>query len=67
MATLAAITAAAAHVVAVSGSPATVHPSATATSGFTNAWVPTREGDATRSSHEYAENANVLKVTSRRW
>src|SRR5262245_37005597 len=43
-ATLPAITIADAISAAVSGSPATAAPSATAMSGFTDAWVPTRHG-----------------------
>jgi len=39
-----------------SGSPATAAPTTRATTGFTNAYVPTSVGLATRSSHMYAVN-----------
>src|SRR5258706_11921649 len=65
IATPAAMTRAATPVAAVIDSPPTLHPSATATSGFTYACVPTRDGDATRSSHSYAENATTEPNTIR--
>ena len=57
IATDATMTDAATIVRAVSGSPASAHPSSTATTGFTYAYVDTFAGVVARRSHAYAENA----------
>src|SRR3954469_16228508 len=46
-----------------SASPATAHPRTTATTGLTNAYVPTRAGDDTVNSHVYAGSATTATAT----
>jgi hypothetical protein len=59
------MTAVASRVPALRCSPATAHPSTTATAGFTNAYVATRVGAVWRRSHMYAENVTTVPMTIR--
>ena len=59
------ITAAANIIRVVSGSLAITNPSSTAITGFTYAYVLTRAGVLTCSSHTYAVNATIEPNTTR--
>lgn len=63
-ATPATITADAASVAPVSASPPMAAPTTSATTGFTNAYVPTCAGGATRSSHVYAVKPTSDETTT---
>ena len=56
--------AAATSIRGVNDSPATSQPRKTATTGFTYAYVETRDGGQTRSSHMYALRATMDPITA---